>query len=105
MEDVLKRLLETETRAEALIAAAETERKRIVDAALAEARQAESRFHAEAARRREPLLAEAEQRAGQQVAELTRKYEARQRALRGQAEQNEDEAVRAVMALLLDPEV
>ncbi|MDR3394591.1 MAG: hypothetical protein P4L70_06280 [Parasulfuritortus sp.] len=104
MEDVLKRLLETETRAEAIIETAETERRRIVDAALDEARRAEAGFQEEAARRRQPLLHEAEDRASQLVADLTRKYEARQRLLREQADRNEDEAVRAVLALLLDPE-
>jgi vacuolar-type H+-ATPase subunit H len=104
MEDVLKRLLETETRAEAIIETAETERRRIVDAALDKARRDEAGFQEEAARRRQPLLHEAEDRAGQLAADLTRKYEARQRLLREQADRNEDGAVRAVLALLLDPE-
>jgi vacuolar-type H+-ATPase subunit H len=104
MEDVLKRLLETETRAEAIIEAAEVERRRIVDSARDEVRRIEARFREEAAQRRQPLLREAEERAGQLVADLTRKYEARQRALREQAERNEDEAVRSALALLLDPE-
>lgn len=104
MEDVLKRLLETESRAEAIIDAAEAERKRIVDAALDGARQVEARFQAELLHRRQPLLQDAEDRAGQQVADLTRKYEARQRALREQADRNEDEAVKAALALLLDPD-
>lgn len=104
MEDVLKRLLETETRAEAIIEAAEAERKRIVDAAVAEVRQNEARFLAEAAKRRAPIMREAEDRAGQLVADLTRKFEARQRALREQADRNEDEAIAAALALLLDPE-
>jgi len=38
------------------------------------------------------------------VADLTRKFEARQRALRDQADHNEDEATRAALALILDPE-
>lgn len=104
MEDILKRLLDTESRAEAIVAAAEAERKRIVDAALDEARQAEARFQESAAGRRQPLLAEAEDRAGQLVADLNRKYEARQRALREQAERNEGEAVKAALAALLGVE-
>ncbi|MDD3530383.1 MAG: hypothetical protein PHS77_10955 [Gallionellaceae bacterium] len=104
MEDVLKRLLDTETRAEAIIAAAEAERRRIVEAAVAEARVAEERFSDEAARRRQPLMQEAEDRAAQLVADLTRKFEARQRALREQADRNEAEAIRAALDLLLDPE-
>lgn len=103
MEDVLKRLLETETRAEAVIEAAEAERHRIVDAAREEADLAESRFQAEAAERRQPFLHEAEQRAEQQVADLTRKLEARQRTLREQADHNEAAAVQVALALLLDP--
>jgi vacuolar-type H+-ATPase subunit H len=105
MEDVLKRLLETETRAEAVIAAAAAERDRIVDAALAEARAAEASSREAAERRRQPLLAEAEDRAAQLVADLTRKYEARQRALREQADRNEGEAAAAALALLLNPDI
>lgn len=104
MEDVLKRLLDTETHAEAIIKAAEVEREGIVQAAMDEARQAEARFQNEAVRRRQPLMQEAEDRANQLVADLTRKFEARQRALRDQADHNEDEAIRAALALLLDPE-
>lgn len=105
MDNVLKRLLDSETRAEAVIEAAEQERKRIVDSALEEAWQAEERFQLETERRREPVLMEAEERAEQMVADLTRKFEARQRALRSQADQNEDEAVKAALALLLDPDL
>ena len=105
MDNVLKRLLETETRAEAVIEAAEEERKRIVDAALAEVWQAEERFRQETEHRRGPVLMEAEERAEQQVADLTRKFEARQRALRSQADQNEDEAVKAALVMLLDPDL
>ncbi|NTV94910.1 MAG: ATPase [Thiobacillus sp.] len=104
MEDVLKRLLETETRAEAIIEAAEAERKRIVDAAMDEVRRNEARFQDEAAKRREPIMREAEDRAGQLVADLTRKFEARQRVLREQADRNEEAAIAAALALLLDPE-
>ena len=104
MEDVLKRLLETETRAEAVIEAAEAERKRIVDAAMEGARRAEAQFQEDAARGRQPLLDEAEGRADQLVADLKRKYEARQRGLREQADHNEVEAVKAALALLLNPD-
>jgi V/A-type H+/Na+-transporting ATPase subunit G/H len=104
MDDVLKRLLATESRAEAIIAAAEAERQRLVEAALDKVRQAEARFQAEAPGRRQPWLHEAEERAGQTVADLTRKYEARRRSLREQADHNEATALAAALALLLDPE-
>jgi vacuolar-type H+-ATPase subunit H len=103
MEDVLKRLLETETQAEVIIEAAEAERKRIMDAAQDAASRAEAEFRAAAAIRRQPLLNEASERANQLVADLTRKFEARQRALREQADRNETAAVDAAFALLLDP--
>ena len=104
MEDVLKRLLETEARAEALIEAADRERQGIVDAALEEARRAEERFQAGLPEIRAPFLAEAASRGDQQVAELVRKYEERQKDLRDLAARHEEEAVSAVLALLLDPE-
>jgi vacuolar-type H+-ATPase subunit H len=105
MEDILKRLLETESRAEAIIQASEVERDRIVDTALEEAHQAEVRFLDDSTRSRQPLMQEAEDRSNQMVADLTRKYEARQRVLRDQADRNEGEAVKVALELLLDPEV
>jgi V/A-type H+/Na+-transporting ATPase subunit G/H len=104
MEDLLKRLLETETRAEAVIAAGEAECQRIVEDALVETRRNEAGFLAGANERRAPLMSEAEDRAGQLVADLTRKFEARQRALREQADRNEEAAIAAALDVLLDPE-
>lgn len=104
MEDVLKRLLQAETEAEAVIEAAQRERERRVDAALAETRANEARFEARLAELRRPYIAEAEARAEQGVAELTRKYGERQRVLRELAARHEAEAVAAAVALLLDME-
>lgn len=103
MDDQLQRLLETEARAQAVIDAASQERQRIVDAALAAARDAETRFEAGRADLRAPYLLEAQARAEQAVAELARKYGERQRALRELAARHEAEAVDAALALLLDP--
>ena len=103
MSEPLQRLLETEARAQATIDAASRERQRIVDAALAAARAAEARFEDDRAELRAPYLAEAHARAEQAVAELTRKYSERQRALRDLAARHEAEAVNAALALLLDP--
>lgn len=99
----LQRLLDAEARAEAIIDAADRERQRLIDAALAEAAAAEARFEANLAAIRTPFLAEAEARAAQGVAELTRKYEERQQALRALAELHEAEAVEAGLAMLIDP--
>jgi vacuolar-type H+-ATPase subunit H len=103
MEDPLKRLLEAEARAQGLIDAASADRQRILDEALAAARDAEARFEAGRADLRAPFIKEAHGRADQAVAELARKYEERQRNLRGMASRHEQEAVDAALNLLLDP--
>ena len=105
MEDPLRRLLEAEARAQSIIDAASAERQRILDEALAAAREAEARFEAGRADLRAPFLREAHGRADQAVAELARKYEERQRNLRGMASRHEQEAVDAALNLLLDPNV
>lgn len=103
MGDELQRLLEAEARAQAVIDAASVERQRMIDAALATAREAESRFEAGRAGLKAPFLNDAVSRAEQAVAELARKYGERQRALRELASRHEAEAVEAALALLLDP--
>jgi vacuolar-type H+-ATPase subunit H len=105
MDDSLQRLLQAEARAQDLIDAANVERQRILDEALAAARDAEARFEAGRAELRAPFLKEARARADQAVAELSRKYEERQRALRDMASHHEQEALDAALALLLDPGV
>jgi len=103
MEDALKRLLDAEARAQALIEAASAERQRMIDEALAAARDAELRFESGRANLRAPFLREARGRADQAVVELARKYEERQRSLRDMASRHEQEAVDAALNLLLDP--
>lgn len=103
MEDALKRLLEAEAKAEAIIENAARERDRLINEALDNAREAEARFETNRADLRWPYLKEAEARSEQAAAELTRKYEERQRSLRDLANRHEDEATAAALALLLDP--
>jgi len=105
MEDQLKRLLEAEARAQAIIDAASSERQRMLDEALASTRENEARFEANRLDLRAPLMKEAHARAEHSVAELSRKYEERQRGLRDLAGRHEQEAVDAALALLLDPSV
>lgn len=105
MEDQLKRLLEAEARAQAIIEGAGQERQRLLDEALVAAREAEVRFEKNRADLRAPFLKEAHGRAEQAVAELSRKYEERQRNLRDMASRHEQEAVDAALNLLLDPAV
>jgi len=103
MDDPLKRLLEAEARAQSLIEAASHERQRLLDEALTAAREAEVRFETGRAELRGPFLREAGSRADQAVAELSRKYEERQRNLRDMAARHEQEAIDAALNLLLDP--
>ena len=103
MDDPLKRLLEAEARAQSIIDAASVERQRLLDEALAAARESEARFEAGRGELRAPFLKEAHGRAEQAAAELSRKYEERQRSLRDMASRHEQEAVDAALNLLLDP--
>ena len=103
MNDPLKRLLEAEARAQRIIDAASEERQHVLDDALAAARDAEARFEAGRTELRAPFVKEANSRAEQAVAELTRKYEERQRNLHDMAARHEQEAVDAALNLLLDP--
>jgi len=103
MSSDLQRLLDAEARAEAIVAAADQERQRIIDQTLAEVAAAEARFEASLAQIRAPFIEEAEARAEQGVAELKRKYEERQHALRELAERHEAEAIEAGLAMLIDP--
>ena len=105
MDDSLQRLLEAETRAQAVIDNASHERQRMIDDALAAARDAEARFEAGRAELSAPFLKEAHGRVEQVVAELARKYGERQRTLRELASRHESEAADAALALLLDPTV
>ena len=105
MEDQLKRLLEAEARAQAIIETASHERQQMLDQALAGVHDAEVRFEANRTELRAPFLKEAHGRAEQAVAELSRKYEERQRGLRDMASRHEQEAVDAALNLLLDPTV
>lgn len=105
MDDQLRRLLEVEARAQALIDDASQQRQRMIEEALAAVGEAEARFEAGRAALRAPFLNEAQVRAEQVVADLARKYAERQRTLRELASRHEAEAVDAALALLLDPTV
>lgn len=103
MDDALRRLLDAEAHASAIIEEANAERERLISKALDESREAEARFESAGMELRAPFIKEAQSRAEQSVVALTRKYEERQRALRDLAGRHEEDAVTAAMALLLDP--
>ena len=104
MEDELQRLLDTELQAEALVREAELKREKMIREALAEARSAEEQFEARLPELRASFMEKADERAQHAVAELARRYEERRGHLRALAQEREQEAIQAAMALLLDPE-
>lgn len=103
MDDPLKRLLDAEARAREIIEAADQTRQQVLDDALLMSREIEARFEQQRSKLRAPFLQEAAERAEQAIAELTRKYEERQRSLRDMASRHEQEAVDTALSLLLDP--
>jgi len=102
MEDVLKRLLEAETRAEAVVAEANAKREQIIREATEEARAAEARFEERIPEIQASFSGKAEERAQQGIAELKRRYEERQKNLRGLAESQTQAAVESALAVILD---
>ncbi len=104
MEELLKRLLEAEARADAEVRQASAERERVIQEALAQARRAEEQFAEGVAELRAPYLKQAAERAEQAIAELKRKYDERGRRLRSLAEERESAAVDEALAFLLHPD-
>ena len=105
MDKTLNRLLAAEREAERLVEEALAEKDRMIDAALAEAHQAEDRFKARAAEIHASFLDRARERAAQTVAELQRRYDERDKALRDMAKEHESEAVVAAMDLVLETDI
>lgn len=103
MEDELQRLLDTELQAEALVREAELKREKMIRQGLDDARTAEQRFEARLPELRASFMEKADERAHQAVAELARRYEERRARLRALAQEREQEAIQAALALLLDP--
>ncbi|MHB8455085.1 MAG: ATPase [Acidiferrobacterales bacterium] len=104
MEDELKRLLDAELRAEALVEEANRERDRLIHQAREDARAAEQRFETRIPELRNVFLGKAEERAVKAVAEMTRRYEERREHLRAMARDHEREAIASAIALLIDPD-
>ena len=103
METLLKRLLDAESEAETLVAAAEARSDELIREAWSTVGRLDADFAARQAALCEPLLQSAEARALQATQELGEHHAARQRELRRLAEQHEAATVGAVLARLLDP--
>lgn len=103
MELLLKRLLDAESQAESLVAAAEARSDRMIQDAWSTVSRLDADFAARQSALREPLMQGAEARALQTIRELDEHHAGRQRELRRRAEQHGAAAVSAVLARLLDP--
>jgi len=104
MDEMLKRLLEVELRAEKLVEEAKAKREEITRRALADARSAEERFAARTPEIRGTFMEKAQARASQTIRELQRRYDERNKELRGMGEQHESEAIEATVAMIIDTE-
>ena len=102
MEDVLKRLLDAEAKAEAMVKDAEAEYDRVMLATREEIRSSEQRFDAQIPELRNAAVKSAQERAVQTIAELKRRYEERQREQHAIAGERSAEALDAALAVLLD---
>ena len=101
MEDTLKRLLSVEIEAEQLVAAKQAERELIIQQALEKARQADEDFQATIPKLQASFLEKAEHAAEQSIVALKKRYEEKQQHLRKLSEENQEEALKAAVNLLM----
>lgn len=104
VDELLKRLLDAEAKAELIIAGADTERQQVIEQARHDARDAEQRHAERISEIHASFLSQAEQRAQQTIAELKRRHSEHSTALQNAAEQRRQQALEAAVALLIDPE-
>lgn len=101
MDDILKRLLDAELRAERLAQEAEAEQERVIQEALALAKAQDEQLTLRVPELRRSYIAKAEERAEQVIAELRRRYDERHIQLREQAERHEQAALEAAFQVLI----
>jgi vacuolar-type H+-ATPase subunit H len=104
MEDTLKRLLDAELKAEALVTQAVEEREAIHRQALDEAQLAGQRFEARIPEIRASFMDKARQRVEQSIAEMRLRHDERSHALQSMAEESREDAVQAALRIITDPE-
>ncbi len=102
MEETMKRLIDAEIKAEAMIKQADNESEHIVHQAVREARLAEEQYEVKIPELYRSLLQAAEKRAEQRIAELQHCHREQIKALQISAREREQQAIDAACALLLD---
>lgn len=103
MDDVLKRLLEVELRAEKVVEQAKAKREEMTRGALADARGAEGRFTSRIPDMHRVLIEKAQSRASQTIRELQRRYDERNQELQRMGEQHQHDAIEAAVGVVIDP--
>lgn len=101
MDDSLKRLLDAEQRAEALVAKASEDRDRLIAQALEEVKTADARFRARVPELREGFHRKAEERAEQAIAEIRRRHNERRAMFEKETARRQEQAVTRGLAVLL----
>ena len=104
MAEELRRLLDAEARAEALVDEAKRECDRLIEQAHAQARAAEQRVEEHLPELRSSFFNKAVERTDSALAELERRYQQRGELLRALAREHGDEAVSIAFALFVDPD-
>lgn len=103
MDDSLKRLLDAEQRAQALVGKAREDRDRLISQALEEVKTADARFRARIPELREGFRKKAEERAEQASAEIRRRMNERREQFDKDAVRRREHAVARGLAALLSP--
>ncbi|MDM8546717.1 ATPase [Candidatus Venteria ishoeyi] len=101
MDTVLKKLLETEAKAEALLAKSKATREQAIKHAIEQSKKDEAHFMAHVPELEAEFLHKAKTNAKQKIAEMQRRYTERVEQLQAISQAHEQEALDAAIAFML----
>lgn len=104
MNDVLKRMLDAEQRAQRLVDDALEQQKKMLELAREEAHEAEQRFESRMHDLRHDLENKAEAEAARTISQMERRSREHREQLKASAEDCRHDAVDAVVSIVTDPE-
>ncbi|MDJ0700108.1 MAG: hypothetical protein QNJ07_09645 [Woeseiaceae bacterium] len=104
MDDVLKRVLEAEQRAQRLVDDALEQQKKMLERAREEAQENEQRFESRMHELRLDLENKSEAEAARTIAQMERRAEENRANLRASAAKFRDDALDAAISIILDPD-
>ena len=102
MDDTLKRLLDAEVRAEALVDEAKAQAEQMARQALEDARGREQEFHDRTPEIRNAMLEKARERASKELDALQNRQEAHAAEIRAAAEAHRRDAIDAAVGLIIE---